>query len=176
MIIIDKYIDLLRQYYFIGGMPEAVAAFSQNQDFSRVREIQNRILAAYEQDFSKHVPVNTVTRLRVLWNSIPSQLARENRKFTLSRQIQYIKGSRYFASTVFHVPKSLFNSHLSEDYKIFRMIRKLRLIPFLQEYWPIPGVPARVPEDYFDCDLDAVIRPLRFDCRRIEGYFAGLCW
>lgn len=38
------------------------------------------------------------------------------------------------------------------------------------------GVPARVPEDYFDCDLDAVIRPLRFDCRRIEGYFAGLCW
>jgi predicted AAA+ superfamily ATPase len=77
----DKYIDLLRQYYFIGGMPEAVAAFSQNQDFSRVREIQNRILAAYEQDFSKHVPVNTVTRLRVLWNSIPSQLAKENRKF-----------------------------------------------------------------------------------------------
>jgi predicted AAA+ superfamily ATPase len=77
----DKYIDLLRQYYFIGGMPEAVSVFSQNQDFSRVREIQNRILAAYEQDFSKHVPVNTVTRLRMLWNSIPSQLAKENRKF-----------------------------------------------------------------------------------------------
>jgi hypothetical protein len=77
----DRYIDLLRQYYFIGGMPEAVSAFSQNQDFSLVREIQNRIIGAFEQDFSKHVPVNTVARLRLLWNSIPSQLAKENRKF-----------------------------------------------------------------------------------------------
>jgi hypothetical protein len=51
-----------------------------------------------------------------------------------------------------------FSNHLSEDYQIFRMIRKLRLIPFLQEYWPIPGVPARVSEDYFDYDLNAVIR------------------
>lgn len=51
-----------------------------------------------------------------------------------------------------------FNSHLSEDYQILRMIKELRLIPFLQEYWPIPGVPARVPQDYFDYDLDVVIR------------------
>lgn len=51
-----------------------------------------------------------------------------------------------------------FSSHLSEDYQILQMIRKLRLIPFLQEYWPIPGFPARVPADYFDYDLDVVIR------------------
>lgn len=51
-----------------------------------------------------------------------------------------------------------FNNHLSEDYKIFLMLRKLRLIPFFQEYWPIPGVPDRVPDNYFDIDLNKVIR------------------
>ncbi len=91
----DKYIDLLRQYYFVGGMPEAVSAFSQHQDFSRVREIQNRILAAYEQDFSKHVPANTVTRLRMLWNSIPSQLAKENRKFVYGLIRQGARAKEY---------------------------------------------------------------------------------
>lgn len=51
-----------------------------------------------------------------------------------------------------------FNSHLSEDYQVLRMVQRLHLIPFLQEYWPIPDVPARIPEDFFDYDLDVVIR------------------
>lgn len=75
------YIDALKQYYFIGGMPEAVQSFVENKDFNEVREIQKRILAAYDQDFSKHVPIEIVPRLRMLWNSIPSQLAKENKKF-----------------------------------------------------------------------------------------------
>lgn len=75
------YIDALKQYYFIGGMPEAVQSFVENKDFNEVREIQKRILAAYEKDFSKHAPVEIVPRLRMLWNSIPSQLAKENKKF-----------------------------------------------------------------------------------------------
>ena len=75
------YIDALKQYSFIGGMPEAVQSFVENKDFNEVREIQKRILAAYEQDFSKHAPVKIVPRLRMLWNSIPSQLAKENKKF-----------------------------------------------------------------------------------------------
>ena len=75
------YIDALKQYSFIGGMPEAVQSFVENKDFNEVREIQKRILAAYEQDFSKHAPVEIVPRLRMLWNSIPSQLAKENKKF-----------------------------------------------------------------------------------------------
>ncbi len=75
------YIDALKQYYFIGGMPEAVQSFAENKDFNEVREIQKRILAAYEQDFSKHAPNEIVPRLRMLWNSIPSQLAKENKKF-----------------------------------------------------------------------------------------------
>ena len=56
-------------------------SFVENKDFNEVREIQKRILAAYEQDFSKHAPVEIVPRLRMLWNSIPSQLAKENKKF-----------------------------------------------------------------------------------------------
>ena len=77
----NEYIDLLKEYYYIGGMPEAVNDYIHNGDFMRVREIQRQILDAYELDFSKHAPKNEVPRIRMLWNSIPSQLARDNKKF-----------------------------------------------------------------------------------------------
>ena len=77
----QTYIDALKHYYFVGGMPEAVQSFAEDKDFNEVREIQKRILMAYEQDFSKHAPNEIVPRLRMLWNSIPSQLAKENKKF-----------------------------------------------------------------------------------------------
>lgn len=77
----ETYADALKQYHFVGGMPEAVESFAENQDFNEVRQIQKRILAAYEQDFSKHAPNEVVPRLRMLWNSIPAQLAKENKKF-----------------------------------------------------------------------------------------------
>lgn len=77
----ETYIDALKHYYFIGGMPEAVQNFAENKDFNEVRAIQKRILAAYEQDFSKHAPNEIVPKIRMLWNSIPSQLAKENKKF-----------------------------------------------------------------------------------------------
>lgn len=77
----QTYIESLKHYYFVGGMPEAVQHFSDNNDFNEVRNIQKRIIAAYEQDFSKHAPNNIVPRIRMLWNSIPSQLAKENKKF-----------------------------------------------------------------------------------------------
>ena len=76
-----QYINRLRQYYYVGGMPEAVLKFSQDNNFIEVREIQKAILDAYELDFSKHVPSGMVPRIRMLWNSLPSQLAKENRKF-----------------------------------------------------------------------------------------------
>lgn len=77
----QTYIEALKYYYFVGGMPEAVQCFAENKDFGEVREIQKRILEAYEQDFSKHAPIEIVPRIRMLWNSIPSQLAKENKKF-----------------------------------------------------------------------------------------------
>lgn len=77
----SKYIQLLKQYYFIGGMPEVVSTFAKNKDFAEARDLQNKILQAYELDFSKHAPNEIVPRIRMLWNSIPSQLAKENKKF-----------------------------------------------------------------------------------------------
>ena len=77
----SKLIQYLRSYYFIGGMPEAVLSYREKNDFREVRNIQKRLLIAYENDFSKHVPYDIVPRIRMLWNSIPSQLAKENKKF-----------------------------------------------------------------------------------------------
>lgn len=77
----QTYIDALKQYYFVGGMPEAVQSFAEDKDFNEVRNIQRRILDAYEQDFSKHAPNDIVPKIRMVWNSIPSQLAKENKKF-----------------------------------------------------------------------------------------------
>jgi predicted AAA+ superfamily ATPase len=75
------YIRHLREYYYVGGMPEAVRRFTQDADLKAIREIQRQILLAYEQDFSKHAPNDIVPRIRMLWNSIPGQLAKENKKF-----------------------------------------------------------------------------------------------
>lgn len=77
----NRYIELLKLYYFVGGMPEAVAHYAQFKDVKEVRAIQKRILEAYEQDFSKHAPNEIVPKIRMVWNVIPSQLAKENRKF-----------------------------------------------------------------------------------------------
>ena len=76
-----ELIEYLKHYYFVGGMPEAVLNFVSEHDFNKVRRIQRRILEAYEQDFSKHAPSEIVPKLRMIWNSIPSQLAKENKKF-----------------------------------------------------------------------------------------------
>ena len=76
-----KLKDYLKLYYFIGGMPEAVDSYAKNKDLTEVRNIQKRLLEAYEQDFSKHAPSNIVPRIRQLWNNIPTQLAKENKKF-----------------------------------------------------------------------------------------------
>jgi predicted AAA+ superfamily ATPase len=77
----QDYIDLLKQYYYVGGMPEVVLNFSQSKDFNEARRIQEQILDSYEQDFSKHAPHDVVPRIRMLWNSIPAQLTKENKKF-----------------------------------------------------------------------------------------------
>lgn len=77
----SRYIERIRQYYYVGGMPEAVAKFADNQSFVEVREIQKQILETYEHDFSKYAPADIVPRIRMLWNSVPAQLAKENRKF-----------------------------------------------------------------------------------------------
>lgn len=80
----DRYAQLLKLYYYIGGMPEAIATYTRTQDFNAVREVQNAILSDYEKDFSKHVPKALAAKLFMIWNSIPEQLAKENKRFIYS--------------------------------------------------------------------------------------------
>lgn len=77
----EKLSDLLRQYYYVGGMPEAVNYYKDNKEFAGVRQIQKNLLAYYQQDFSKHAEPRLTERLNLVWSSIPAQLAKENRKF-----------------------------------------------------------------------------------------------
>ncbi|MDR2568928.1 MAG: ATP-binding protein [Oscillospiraceae bacterium] len=79
--IADKFIDYLKLYFIIGGMPAAVASWIETRDFSEVETRQIDILETYENDFSKHVPKHIVPKVRHIWNSIPSQLSKENKKF-----------------------------------------------------------------------------------------------
>lgn len=82
----SKYIERLRQYYFIGGMPEAVKTFVDSQDFKAVRHVQSNLLLAYEYDFSKHIhDNNTIAKVRAIWQSLPEQLAKENKKFVATQ-------------------------------------------------------------------------------------------
>lgn len=77
----NKYIHWLKNYYFIGGMPEVVQSFVDNKDYQEVRRLQNTIIELYEDDFSKHTSMSELPRIRMVWNAVPMQLAKENKKF-----------------------------------------------------------------------------------------------
>ncbi len=80
----NMFINLLRQYYYVGGMPEVVSAYVRHQNIFEVRSIQHQILASYRRDFSKHVPPELLPKVNMVWDSIPAQLAKENKKFIYS--------------------------------------------------------------------------------------------
>ena len=86
-----KYIHWLKNYYYVGGMPEVVAYFAEHKDYQEVRRLQNAILEQYEDDFSKHATSASLARIRMVWNAIPMQLAKENKKFFFG---QIKKGAR----------------------------------------------------------------------------------
>lgn len=81
----DKIIDLLRRYCYVGGMPKVVSLYAENRDYQEVRKLQNNILNDYENDFSKHIPPEQVERTRLLWQAVPSQLIKENKKCVYGR-------------------------------------------------------------------------------------------
>ena len=91
----NKIINILKQYLYIGGMPEGVNNFRENRDYVEVRKLQRNILNAYEQDFSKHTTSTMAERIRGLWLSIPSQLAKENKKFIYGAIRQGAKAREY---------------------------------------------------------------------------------
>lgn len=77
----SELISLLRQYYYVGGMPAAVLAHVEKRGLQEIRQIQQQILRDYRRDFSKHAPSREVPRINMVWDSIPAQLAKENKKF-----------------------------------------------------------------------------------------------
>lgn len=77
----SQLIEFLRQYYYVGGMPAVVLNYIENSDIQKVRAIQKQILQDYEKDISKHAPKKDIPKISMVWNSIPSQLAKENKKF-----------------------------------------------------------------------------------------------
>ena len=91
----EKFKQYLRYYYFIGGMPEAVSSFAEKSDFQVVREIQQKILTSYDFDFAKHIPLSILAGVRLVWNIIPSQLAKENRKFIFKNIRQGARAKDY---------------------------------------------------------------------------------
>ena len=91
----EQLTDLLKQYYFVGGMPEAVLEYSATKNYREVRHIQNSILDAYERDFSKHTSKDTAERCRQVWRSIPGQLSKENKKFIYGAVKEGSRGRDY---------------------------------------------------------------------------------
>ncbi|MCR5813455.1 MAG: ATP-binding protein [Desulfovibrio sp.] len=87
----DRFVTALKNYYVVGGMPEAVDVFVKTRDFAEVRQVQKALLDLYEADFGKHIPDVDLPRVRLIWNAIPSQLAKDNRKFFFG---QVKKGAR----------------------------------------------------------------------------------
>lgn len=77
----EKFKEYLKYYFYVGGMPEAVKAFAENRDWKKARQIQNKILKNYRNDFSKHAPKEIVPRINMVWDSLPAQLAKKNKKF-----------------------------------------------------------------------------------------------
>jgi len=90
-----EYIDLLRQYYYVGGMPAAVKAYIEGKGLSYIRKEQKLILNDYDRDFSKHAPARVVPRIRMVWQSIVSQLAKENKKFIFGAMKKGARASEF---------------------------------------------------------------------------------
>ncbi len=90
-----ELVDLLRKYYFVGGMPEAVRHFAETGDVRETREIHREILDSYVLDFAKHAPTSDIPKLGLIWDSIPRHLARENKKFVFSAVKKGARGREY---------------------------------------------------------------------------------
>ena len=109
-----KFIELLKTYYFVGGMPEIVQAFVSGGEHAFVKDMQLRLLRSFEQDFSKHAPYEIVPRVRLVWNSIPAQLSRENRKFIFGLVKQGARAREYELALQWLIDSGLI-------YKVYRV-------------------------------------------------------
>lgn len=127
-----ELIENLRMYYFTGGMPEVVDVFVQTQDIAKVRTLQNRILADYALDISKHAPKAEIPKISLVWNSIPSHLAKKNKKFVYgalrkgARAAQYEDAIQWLVNAglaykITRVSKAAMPLHFYERADVFKL-------------------------------------------------------
>lgn len=129
-----ELIDLLKIYYFVGGMPEAVAHYIGNHDFAMVRQVQEDILEAYNFDFSKYTTKTEAIRLAATWSSLPGQLSHENKKFTYAEIAKNAKAREYAESIQWlvdaglvikvyntHTPKLPLAAYREEKFKLYAL-------------------------------------------------------
>ncbi len=128
----EKYVDLLRQYYYVGGMPEAVKKFVETRALKEVRRIQKEILSGYERDFSKHAPKEQIEKIRMVWKSIPSQLFKDNKKFIYGALRQGARAKDFElaiewladSGLIYKVPrcnKTALPLSIYEDFSVFKL-------------------------------------------------------
>lgn len=91
----EELVNILKQYYFVGGMPEAVVTYANSKSFDKVRSVQEDILKSYILDFAKHTPTSDIPKLSLIWDSIPAHLARENKKFIFSAVSKSARAREY---------------------------------------------------------------------------------
>ena len=121
------FTEMLRQYYYVGGMPEVVKAYVERQDVFEVRNIQKQILADYRRDFSKHIPSEILPKVNMVWDSIPAQLAKENKKFIYSA---IRKGGR--AKEFENAIQWLIDAGIS--YKVLRVSKVEKPLKFYEDF------------------------------------------
>ena len=128
----SSFIELLRQYYFTGGMPSCINEYVKTQDVLRVREIQKAILHDYNDDIAKHAPKNEIAKIRIIWNAIPAQLAKENKKFVFgairkgARAAEYENAIQWLCDAglihkVMRLSKIAMPLKFYEDYSAFKL-------------------------------------------------------
>lgn len=118
--------DRLRQYYYVGGMPAAVAEFVETRNLQEVRSIQKQILFDYRRDFSKHAPAHEVSRINMVWDSIPAQLAKENKKFVFGAIKKGARASEFELAIQWLIDAGLV-------YKVCRVSAPLMPLKFYEE-------------------------------------------
>lgn len=123
----STFIELLRQYYYVGGMPEVVNSYIENQDLQEVRSIQNQILADYKRNFSKHVPMDIIPKVNMVWDSIPAQLAKENKKYIFASVKKGARAKEFENAIQWLIEAGLVH-------KVPRVSKVCRPIKFYEEY------------------------------------------
>ena len=128
----DKLNDLLKLYYIVGGMPGVVSSFIENRNLAAARKIQENILESYDNDFSKHAPIDEVPRIRLVWKSIPAQLSKESKKFiygmlktgsrakTFEMALEWLKDAGLITK-VHRIKKAVFPLSAYEDFSAFKV-------------------------------------------------------